>query len=172
MTMNDKEAPKRSWKFIVIRALGWGIGAGIGLGLVAWGVIYWSNRPKGWDQKALVAKRSSADLWPGGAEASALPIPSPDNVLLMMHVDIENRTGLDVTLPDNLPVMQEKKGTGSLSFFLAFVNLKSHFCLLITQQPFRYLATCIACFPPPPFEKTHKEGLGQLFQRRLRVRYF
>jgi hypothetical protein len=106
-------------KRIVVRTLVWGFGFGVGIGLIVLAVMFYLERPKGWDTKSL--RESSV-------KAGALSKLDRDPELKqtveehwtttstgsIFTVDIQNTTGKDITLPASLTIMQTAKGTGAL----------------------------------------------------------
>lgn len=113
---------KRLWKTIALRALCWGVGGGIGLGIAFAIAIYVSSRPHQRNKKALVATRVTVN--PSSVSNSPPTGPNPDfipaykyGVTFLITVDLENRTGADTILPDDMVVMGADRATGSLTTY-------------------------------------------------------
>ena len=130
-------------KRIVVRTLVWGFGFGVGIGLIVLAIMFYLERPKGWDTKSL--RESSV-------KAGALSKLDRDPELKqtveehwtttstgsIFTVDIQNTTGKDITLPASLTIMQTAKGTGALhgSFLKLSKNyfLPAHHTVTITLE--------------------------------------
>jgi len=83
--------------------------AGVALASVLLATLFYYQRPKGWDTRALRVK--SVRVEPiSNLDENLKPKSQGD----IFTVDIENTTGSDVTLPVALTVMQASKGTGAL----------------------------------------------------------
>jgi hypothetical protein len=118
MPMTDDGTTKRSWKIIGLRALGWGIGGGIGLGLVLALFIYIADRPKSRDSKAFVAHNAKVTgVYFTSNDQTQLPasLKSKYETTFFISIDLENNTGQDVTLPNDMTVMGVDKKTGALT---------------------------------------------------------
>src|SRR5205085_5879047 len=91
------------------RAGAWGIGCGIGLGLVASFFIYFQTRPKRWQTDVLEVKHVKAE----GIDQmdENLKVKS---VGVTFDAELENNSGHDITLYKDTRVMQENKEGASL----------------------------------------------------------
>lgn len=104
---------------IVVRTLIGGFGFGVGVGLIVLAVMFYSERPKGWDTKSLrgsnvkagslskldrdpVLKQTDEERWITSSTGS------------IFAVDLQNTTGKDIVLPTSVTIMQAAKGTGAL----------------------------------------------------------
>jgi hypothetical protein len=112
-----------SRKMVVLRALGWGFGGGVGLGIVLGIALYFYTGPHGRNKRAFIARNvtvgavSTLNEPKKSTDPDFIPAnPRTDYVItFFMNVDLENRTGEDVTLPDDMRVMSSEKDTGALS---------------------------------------------------------
>jgi hypothetical protein len=109
--MTNEDTKKRSLKLFTVKAIGWGLGWGIGVALVVGTVVWIYQIPRSRSKKALVAH--------GVTVKGMYSVPTPpDNKYetdFAFDVDLENRTGHDVTLQPDLVAMKVDKQTGALS---------------------------------------------------------
>ena len=105
----EHHAVESLWKRLIVRALAWGIGCGVGIATLLLAVYFYMQRPKDWDTSALRVKNVRAEgidrLDEGLAQTS---------VGTFFSVDLENTTAADITLSQNLTIMQTTKGTEAL----------------------------------------------------------
>ena len=98
------------WKQLILQGTSWGVGFGVGAAVIVAIIVYFSNRPKQWDTKALVARNVKA--------ITAQPIDAAgrgNGIAVIFTFDLENNTGDDFTLPEALTVMEIDKKTGALA---------------------------------------------------------
>jgi len=81
-------ARPRNWKIILLRSAGLGGGFAVGAALLLGGIIWWSNRPKPWSEKAVTAKPTELYTRQIGAE-----------LRLEFHYAFTNHTNSEYTLP-------------------------------------------------------------------------
>lgn len=101
--------PIATWKRIAIRAVAGGVGLGLVLVVAAVVIIYFSNRPREWNEHALRV-----------VHAEAVPSDRLNDKLeqvssgVTFDVDIQNTTGSDITIAGTLDVLSETKTTHAL----------------------------------------------------------
>jgi len=130
-------------KRIVVRTLVWGFGFGVGIGLIVLAVMFYSERPKGWDTKSLressvkAGALSKLDRDPE-LKQTAEEHWTTTSTGSIFTVDLQNTTGKDITLPASVTIMQMAKGTGALhgSFLKLSKNyfLPAHHTVTITLE--------------------------------------
>ena len=129
-------------KSIVIRTLVWGFGFGVGVGLVVLAVMFYLERPKGWDTKSIRASNVKAETLsklddhdPFAAIAVPTDFVSTGNIF---SADLQNATGKDITLPASVTIMQTAKETGALHSSLLRLSrnyfLPAHHTVTITLE--------------------------------------
>ena len=106
---HEYQAPTSPWKRFIVRSSAWGVGCGLGISLVLLSVYFYTQRPKHWDTHALRVKSAKAEALSLMDEHLA-----EKSTGTIFTVDLENTTGIDITLPQTLTVMQATKGTGAL----------------------------------------------------------
>jgi hypothetical protein len=99
-----------TWKGTVVRCAAWGVGFGIGAGLVFVAFAIYTGRPKGWDDKSLRASNVKA-----GALAKLDEQWTATSTGSIFTVDLQNTTWKDITLPTSVTIMETAKGTGALN---------------------------------------------------------
>lgn len=110
MDAKPNEYPTVSpWLRLIVRALAWGAGCGLGISLVLLAVYFYMQRPKGWDTGAVRARSAEARSL-GRLDEHLGEVSSGTT----FSVDLENATGEDVTLPSTVRIMQSTKNTGAL----------------------------------------------------------
>src|ERR1041385_7238416 len=114
---------------LAIRSLAWGAGCGVVLAVVVGAILFYQQRPKGWDVQALRVKHAKADSLDRLNEKF-------DEVSsgITFSVDVENTTAADVTLPPTLTTMGQRRGSHSLHG--SFLKLRGDYFL-----PARHVTT-------------------------------
>lgn len=103
---------KESLKRFICRSTAWGFGFGMATGLMVLAVVAYRGRPKAWDTRSLKATSAKAEgIGHVRDEKGSLTV---DTVGTTFTVDIENTTGLDLTLRHDLRVMEATRGSGAL----------------------------------------------------------
>jgi hypothetical protein len=108
--MTNEDTKKGSLKLFAVQAVGWGFGWGLGMAAVILSVMYFTHRPKGRDKNAFIAQRVKVQ----GLYDIPKGVDSKHTTSFFITVDLENRTGQDVTLPNDMTVMVLDKGTNAL----------------------------------------------------------
>ncbi len=90
---SQSQAPA-PWKRLIVRGLAWGFGCGLAVFLVFLAVLFYAQRPKGWDARALRVKNAKAEGLSLMDEHLA-----EKSTGISFTVDLENTTGADITLP-------------------------------------------------------------------------
>lgn len=90
-------------------ALAWGFGCGLAMSFVLLSLHFYTQRPKGWDTRALRMKNAKAEALSLMDEQLA-----EKSTGTIFTVDLENTTSQDIILPQTLKVMQMVKGTRAL----------------------------------------------------------
>jgi hypothetical protein len=119
-------------KSIIIRTFVWGFGFGVGVGLIVLAVMFYFDRPKGWDTKSLressvkAGSLSKLDHDPAFKQTDEehLTTISAGSIFT---VDLQNTTGKDITLPASVTIMQMAKGTRALH--ISFLKLSKDYFL-------------------------------------------
>ena len=101
---------EKPWIRTALRSLAWGAGCGIGIAIVLAAAIYISDRPKQWDTKALQAKNVQL-FYMQPIDA----VGTGNGIGFFLKFDLENRTGTDISLPEDVTIMETNKKTGALS---------------------------------------------------------
>ena len=109
----ENATPKTSWKALAVRVGMWGLGFGLGLGMIFAVSIWLLDRPKGWDSRALIPHNVKADgIGHAKIEGSTLDV---DGIGTSFTFDLENTTSEDITLPKDIRIMQSDKSSGALA---------------------------------------------------------
>jgi hypothetical protein len=92
-----------TWKTILLRSAGFGVGVAIALILVVGGVAWYQGRPKRWDESALsVVSSESNTSWKFGAQAA------PEFAGFSLDYALRNNTGGDITITENVVIMERQ----------------------------------------------------------------
>jgi len=90
----------------------WGLGFGLGVGIVLAASLWFIERPKGWNNRDLVPHNIKAEgIGHAKIEGSNLDV---DGIGTSFSFDLQNTTSEDITLPKDVRVMQSEKSSGSL----------------------------------------------------------
>jgi hypothetical protein len=103
---------KTSWKVTAARFGAWGLGFGLGVGIVLAASLWFIERPKGWNSRDLVPHNVKAE------DVGHAKIDGPnfevDGIGTSFTFDLQNTTSEDITLPKDVRVMQSERNSGSL----------------------------------------------------------
>jgi hypothetical protein len=103
---------KTSLKVTAARFGAWGLGFGLGVGIVLAASLWFIERPKGWNNRDLVPHNIKAEgIGHAKIEGSNLDV---DGIGTSFSFDLQNTTSEDITLPKDVRVMQSEKSSGSL----------------------------------------------------------
>jgi hypothetical protein len=106
-------APKTSWKIVAVRAAMWGLGFGMGVGMILAASIWFMSRPKSWNTRALTPHNVKVE---GIGHAKDLGATfDVDGIGTSFSFDLENTSSEDITFPKDVKVMQSDKSSGSLA---------------------------------------------------------
>ncbi|HEV8413035.1 MAG TPA: hypothetical protein VGQ49_05540 [Bryobacteraceae bacterium] len=99
-------------KRLAIRSFAWGAGCGLALAVVLGAIVFYEQRPKGWDVQALRVKHTEARplTWVNEKDEVLDDVSSG----VTFTVDVENTTGDDLTLSRSLTTMGQTRGSHSL----------------------------------------------------------
>lgn len=103
---------KSSWKITAARFGAWGLGFGLGVGIVLAASLWFIERPKGWNSRDLVAHNVKAE-GVGHAKIDG-PNLEVDGIGTSFTFDLQSTTSEDITLSKDVRVMQSEKNSGSL----------------------------------------------------------
>lgn len=105
----EAKKPITLWKRIAIRAVIGGTACGVVLVIGAAVALLFVNRPKEWNNRALKVVHAEAHAfvrWGHG--------PVAESSGIVFDIDIQNTTGHDVNIPQNLRVQSQSKNTHAL----------------------------------------------------------
>jgi len=109
----EQIAPRTSWKVVAVRAAMWGLGFGLGVGTILAVSIWFMDRPKSWNTRALTPHNVKvAGIGHAKDLGSTFDV---DGIGTSFSFDLENTTSEDLTLPKDVKVMQSDKSSGSLA---------------------------------------------------------
>ena len=109
----DTGKPKTSWKMLIVRSCMWGLGFGVGVGIVLAVSVWLIERPKGWNTRDLVLHNVKAEgVGHAKMDGSTFDV---DGIGTSFSFDLQNATSEDITLPKDVRVMQSEKSNGSLA---------------------------------------------------------